>query len=72
MRTYKALVGLTYPVGSANIDRARKHKKDEVTEWKRVEPGETADDIPAPSIPWLLRSGRIEPVGEPDDEGGED
>lgn len=29
---------------------------------KRAEAGETRDDIPTESIPWLLKSGAVEPV----------
>jgi hypothetical protein len=61
-KQYKALVGLTYPVGTANIERAKAGKLDAVTNWKRAEPGEVVDDIPAVSVPWLLRKGHIEAV----------
>lgn len=66
MKRYRALVGLTYPDGAANVELARKGKLDKVTKWKRVEPGEIVSDIPAASIPWLLADGKIELV-----EGGE-
>ena len=54
--------GLTYPVGEANIKRAKRGDMDKVTEWKRAEAGEVAEDIPEVSVPWLLRSGSIEEV----------
>jgi hypothetical protein len=61
-KRYEVLTGLTYPIGEANINKAKAGKLDEVTKWKRAEPGEVVDDIPAVSVPWLLRKGHIEAV----------
>lgn len=66
MTRYRVLVGLTYPDGTTNVDRARRGNLSEVTTWKRVEPGEIVSDIPAASISWLLADGKIELI-----EGGE-
>ena len=59
---YLVKTGLTYPVGEANIKKAKAGKLDAVTKWKSVEPGEVVDDIPKESLPWLLDGGRIEAV----------
>jgi hypothetical protein len=61
-KQYKALVGLTFPVGDENVKRAKAGDMDKVTRWKRVEAGGVADDIPAVSLPWLLEQGQIEAV----------
>ncbi len=59
---YLVKQGLTYPVGEANIKRAKSGRMDAVTEWKHVDPGDVVDDIPSVSLPWLLSQGRIEEV----------
>ena len=59
---YRVLKGLTYPVGEANIKRAKAGKMDAVTEWKRAEVGDEVDDIPEVSLPWLLKTGSVEEV----------
>ena len=59
---YLCKVGLTYPVGEKNIKHAQKGDMHKVTEWKRVEAGEVADDIPACSLDHLLASGKVEAV----------
>lgn len=55
-------VGLTYPVGEANVKRAKAGRLEAVTEWKRAESGDVVDDIPEVSLPWLLAKGHIEAV----------
>jgi len=62
MATYKALVGLTFPAGSKNIERAKAGDLDAVTKWTRVKAGATTSDIPAASVKWLLADGHIEAV----------
>jgi hypothetical protein len=61
-KRYEVLTGLTYPIGEANVNKAKAGKLDEVTKWKRAEPGEVVDDIPAVSIAWLLEQGQIAEV----------
>jgi len=55
-RKYRALVGLRYPTNPK--------AKRENWEWTRVVAGQVVDDIPAQSIDWLLKRGRIEIVDE--------
>ena len=62
MPEYLVKTGLTYPVGEANIKRAKAGKMDAVTEWKRAEVGDVVGDIPDVSLPWLLKKGAIEEV----------
>lgn len=51
---YRALVDLHYPT-NPDDDRADWH-------MRTLRAGQTADDLPARSIPWLERQGLIEPV----------
>lgn len=56
MKRYRVLVELSYPTaGTLPLPR---------DQWKRkIAPvGSIVSDIPATSIPWLLKSGRIEEV----------
>ena len=58
---YRALVGLSYPAGAADLRlclEKKPHKR------KEVEPGEIVNDIPLQSIDWLLEDKRIEEIGE--------
>jgi hypothetical protein len=56
---YKALTGLTYPATKADLElclAGEPHARKELAE------GETAEDIPAESVPWLLEGGLIKEV----------
>lgn len=53
MTKYRALNGLNYPNPKGGEHRA--------------EPGDVVDNLPAKSVPWLLRQGHIEEVGEGED-----
>mgnify|MGYP006292243569 CR=1 FL=1 len=46
---FVAVVGINYPTATGE---------------KRLEAGESASDIPARSIPWLLETGAIKQAGE--------
>lgn len=59
MKTYRALVGLSYPASDKDLKLCldkKEHKR------KEVEAGEIVSDIPDVSVPWLLAKGRIEEV----------
>ncbi len=56
---HEIVVGLKYPVGADNIDKARTGNMDAVTEWREAEPGDIVDDIPTVSAGWLLARGAI-------------
>jgi len=63
---YRVKVGLNYPTDPAIDKRLR---AGEEIPWeerglRRVEPGDVVDDLPALSIPWLLRDGLIEDATE--------
>jgi hypothetical protein len=47
-KKYRVVAGLDYP-GKGGKD-------------KRAEPGDVVDDLPAKSVPWLLKQGAIEEV----------
>lgn len=66
---YRALTTIEYPTDPAIITRLRagENLRFRDRKVKRLKPGDIADDIPARSIPGLLRRGEIEAVKDNDD-----
>jgi hypothetical protein len=46
------------------VARAGLNYTDRTGKPKRVEPGEPCDDVPAHSLPWLLKQGLVEKKGD--------
>jgi hypothetical protein len=66
---YRALTGMSYPVDvelDAELRGGRALSADEVAELakagtlRRIEAGAIVDDLPAESVPWLLKQKHIE------------
>lgn len=52
-KTFRVLAGLDYPAGARG-------------QTKRAEVGDVVDDLPAKSLPWLLKQAAIEEVTDDD------
>ena len=59
---YEAVTGIDYPEGADNLKRALAGRLSQVTKWVRLEPGDSANDVPECDKPWLLTNGFIKVV----------